>query len=67
MSPNTERTFIMIKPDAVQVRGFHPFLCHCVCLQRGLVGEIIKRFEQRGFRLIAMKFMHASKAHLEVR
>ena len=36
----TERTFIMIKPDGVQ---------------RGLVGEIIKRFEQKGFKLVAMK------------
>ncbi|VDL98038.1 unnamed protein product [Schistocephalus solidus] len=45
----TERTFIMIKPDGVQ---------------RGLVGEIIKRFEQRGFKLVAMKFMHASDAIL---
>lgn len=39
---NTERTFIAIKPDGVQ---------------RGLVGEIIKRFEQKGFRLVAMKFL----------
>ncbi|KAJ1107272.1 hypothetical protein NDU88_004665 [Pleurodeles waltl] len=40
-----ERTFICIKPDAVQ---------------RGLVGEIIKRFEQKGYRMVAMKFMQAS-------
>ena len=38
----TERTFIMIKPDAVQ---------------RGLIADIIKRFEQKGFKLVAMKFM----------
>uniref|UniRef100_A0A7N5JYW6 Nucleoside diphosphate kinase n=1 Tax=Ailuropoda melanoleuca TaxID=9646 RepID=A0A7N5JYW6_AILME len=38
------RTFIAIKPDGVQ---------------RGLVGEIIKRFEQKGFHLVAMKFMQA--------
>ena len=37
-----ERSFIMVKPDGVQ---------------RGLVGEIIKRFEQKGFKLVAMKFM----------
>ena len=37
-----ERTFIMVKPDGVQ---------------RGLVGEIIKRFENRGFKLVAMKLM----------
>ncbi|XP_072794762.1 nucleoside diphosphate kinase A isoform X2 [Vicugna pacos] len=43
---NSERTFIAIKPDGVQ---------------RGLVGEIIKRFEQKGFRLVAMKLMQASE------
>ncbi|MDQ7025211.1 MAG: nucleoside-diphosphate kinase [Anaerolineae bacterium] len=37
-----ERTLIIVKPDAVQ---------------RGLTGEIIKRFEQRGLRIIGMKFM----------
>ena len=42
---NKERTFIMIKPDGVQ---------------RGLVGEILKRFEQKGFKLVAMRFMHVS-------
>ena len=42
-----ERTFIMIKPDGVQ---------------RGLVGEIIKRFEQKGFQLVAMKFMQVLRA-----
>uniref|UniRef100_A0A8C4WFG7 Nucleoside diphosphate kinase n=2 Tax=Gopherus evgoodei TaxID=1825980 RepID=A0A8C4WFG7_9SAUR len=46
MASNGERTFIAVKPDGVQ---------------RGLVGEIIKRFEQKGFRLVAMKFMHASE------
>ncbi|KAF6095839.1 NME/NM23 nucleoside diphosphate kinase 1 [Phyllostomus discolor] len=47
---NTERTFIAIKPDGVQ---------------RGLVGEIIKRFEQKGFRLVAMKFLRASNELLK--
>merc|ERR1712020_809693 len=46
-----ERTFIMVKPDGVQ---------------RGLVGEIIKRFEQKGFKLVAMKFMQASEDHLKI-
>ncbi|MCA0456807.1 MAG: nucleoside-diphosphate kinase [Chloroflexi bacterium] len=41
-----ERTFIIIKPDAVQ---------------RGLTGEIIKRFEQRGLRIIGMKFLRISR------
>ncbi|KAL9060969.1 MAG: hypothetical protein Q9162_000413 [Coniocarpon cinnabarinum] len=46
----TERTFIAIKPDGVQ---------------RGLVGPIISRFEQRGYKLIALKLVTASKEHLE--
>eukprot|EP00091_Calanus_sinicus_P017099 TRINITY_DN368_c0_g1_i10.p1 TRINITY_DN368_c0_g1~~TRINITY_DN368_c0_g1_i10.p1 ORF type:complete len:152 (-),score=36.02 TRINITY_DN368_c0_g1_i10:83-538(-) len=46
----TERTFIMIKPDGVH---------------RGIVGEIIKRFENKGFKLVAMKFMQATVEHLE--
>ncbi|ESN99699.1 hypothetical protein HELRODRAFT_185803 [Helobdella robusta] len=45
-----ERTFIMVKPDGVH---------------RGLVGEIIKRFEQKGFKLVALKFVHASEDHLK--
>jgi hypothetical protein len=43
--PNRERTFLMLKPDAVQ---------------RGLAGQIIGRFEQKGFKLVAMKLMRAS-------
>lgn len=42
MAANKERTFIMVKPDGVQ---------------RGLVGKIIKRFEQKGFKLVALKFV----------
>ena len=45
MASNNERSFIMIKPDGVH---------------RGLVGEIIKRFEAKGFKLVAMKFMTVS-------
>jgi nucleoside-diphosphate kinase len=41
-----ERTLIIIKPDAVQ---------------RGLSGEILKRFEQRGLRIIGMKFIQVSE------
>ncbi|MEM6838652.1 MAG: nucleoside-diphosphate kinase [Cyanobacteria bacterium P01_C01_bin.120] len=40
-----ERTFIMIKPDGVQ---------------RGLVGEVIGRFERKGFTLVGMKLMAVS-------
>lgn len=40
-----ERTFLMIKPDGVQ---------------RGLVGEIIKRLEQKGLKLVALNFKWVS-------
>ncbi|KAL2266453.1 hypothetical protein VTJ83DRAFT_5805 [Remersonia thermophila] len=46
----TERTFIAIKPDGVQ---------------RGLVGNIISRFETRGFKLVALKLVTPGKEHLE--
>jgi nucleoside-diphosphate kinase len=42
-----ERTFIAIKPDGVQ---------------RGLVSEVIARFEKKGYKLVAMKMMTASEA-----
>lgn len=42
-----ERTLIIVKPDAVQ---------------RGLIGEIIARFERRGLRIIGMKFMQIDRA-----
>ncbi|MEO7715939.1 MAG: nucleoside-diphosphate kinase [Capsulimonas sp.] len=37
-----ERTFLMVKPDGVK---------------RGLVGEIIQRFEQKGFKLVELKML----------
>ncbi len=45
-----ERTLIIVKPDAVQ---------------RGLTGEIIKRFEARGLKIIGMKLMHVDRALAE--
>ncbi|CAG2178894.1 unnamed protein product [Oppiella nova] len=50
MAANRERSFIMIKPDGVQ---------------RGLVGDIIKRFEQKGFKLVAIKFLNADEELLK--
>ena len=41
-----ERTFLAIKPDGVQ---------------RALVGEIIRRFEDKGFTLVGLKFMKVSR------
>jgi len=45
-----ERTFVMVKPDGVQ---------------RGLVGEIISRFEKKGLKLVAMKLVSVSKEFAE--
>lgn len=42
-----ERTLILAKPDAVQ---------------RGLVGELISRFERRGLKIVGLKLMSVSKA-----
>ncbi len=42
----TERTLIIIKPDGIQ---------------RHLAGEIITRFEKKGFKLVAAKFMQISE------
>jgi nucleoside-diphosphate kinase len=41
-----ERTLVIIKPD---------------CIQRHLAGEIIGRFEKKGFKLVAAKFMQVSE------
>jgi nucleoside-diphosphate kinase len=43
---NTERSLVLIKPDA---------------MQRGLAGEIISRLERKGFKLVAMKMLHMDK------
>ncbi|KAM4697734.1 nucleoside diphosphate kinase, mitochondrial [Rhinophrynus dorsalis] len=44
-----ERTLVAVKPDGVQ---------------RRLVGEIIKRFEQRGFKLVGLKLLQAPEGIL---
>lgn len=41
-----ERTLVLLKPDAVQ---------------RGLIGEIVSRFEKAGFKIIGMKMVYADK------
>jgi nucleoside-diphosphate kinase len=45
-----EKTLILVKPDGVQ---------------RGLMGEIIGRFERRGLKLMGMKFLQMSRALAE--
>ncbi len=46
----SERTFVMIKPDAVS---------------RGLVGEIISRFEKKGFKIKALKMFKFTREMAE--
>lgn len=41
-----ERTFLMVKPDAVH---------------RGLIGKVIARLEQKGLKLIGLKMLHIDK------
>jgi len=45
-----EQSFIAVKPDGVQ---------------RGLVGTVISRFETRGFKLVALKMVTASRELLD--
>jgi nucleoside diphosphate kinase len=42
-----ERTFVMFKPD---------------CLERGLLGRMVSRFEEKGLRLVAMKMLRVTPA-----
>lgn len=45
-----ERTLVLFKPDTVQ---------------RGLVGQILSRFENKGLKLVALKMRQFPAAHLE--
>ena len=45
-----EKTLSIIKPDGVR---------------RGLIGEVIRRFEEKGFKIAAMKMLHMTKAQAE--
>ncbi len=45
-----ERTLILVKPDGVQ---------------RGLIGEVIARFERRGLKMVGLKFLHVDRALAE--
>ncbi len=42
-----ERTLVIIKPDAVE---------------RGLIGEVLSRFERRGLKVVGLKLMHIDEA-----
>src|SRR3989338_786076 len=44
-----EKTLVLIKPDGVQ---------------RGLIGEVLKRFERKGIRIVGIKMMSLDEAVL---
>ncbi|HMK16414.1 MAG TPA: nucleoside-diphosphate kinase [Methanomicrobiales archaeon] len=44
-----DRTFVLIKPDGIQ---------------RGLAGEVISRFERKGLKLVASRFLQATEAQV---
>jgi len=48
--PRRERTLVVVKPDGVQ---------------RGLVGEILARFERAGLKVVALKMLRAPRELLE--
>jgi nucleoside-diphosphate kinase len=50
MEADLDRTLILVKPDA---------------FERGLTGEIITRFENRGLRIVALKLMTVETAQAE--
>lgn len=45
-----ERTLVLLKPD---------------CVQRGLVGEVLRRFEQKGLQIVGLKMRQFPRATLE--
>lgn len=50
MNPKEERTFLMIKPDGVR---------------KGLIGEIIRRLEQRDLKIVALKMFQATREDID--
>lgn len=50
MHPKEEKTFVLIKPDGVR---------------KGLIGEVIKRFEQRDLKVVAMEMFLSTRAEMD--
>jgi nucleoside-diphosphate kinase len=49
-NPKEERTYVMVKPDGVK---------------KGLIGEIIKRFEQRDLKIVALEMFQPSEEQID--
>ncbi|MDB5225266.1 MAG: Nucleoside-diphosphate kinase [Candidatus Adlerbacteria bacterium] len=50
MHPKEEKTFVLIKPDGVR---------------KGLIGEVIKRFEQRDLKIVAMEMFLSTRVEMD--
>lgn len=48
--PREERTLVLIKPDGVK---------------RGLVGDVLNRFEARGLKVVALQMIHPTREHMD--
>ena len=49
-NPKEELTFVMVKPDGVK---------------KGLIGEVIRRFEQRDLKIVALEMFMPTKAQID--
>ncbi len=49
-NPKEEKTFLIIKPDGVR---------------KGLIGEVIKRLEQRDLKVVALEMFHPNRAEMD--
>ncbi|OGG76524.1 nucleoside-diphosphate kinase [Candidatus Kaiserbacteria bacterium RIFCSPLOWO2_01_FULL_55_19] len=49
-NPKEERTYVMIKPDGVK---------------KGLIGEVIKRFEQRDLKVVALEMFQPTREEID--
>lgn len=49
-NPKEERTYVMVKPDGVK---------------KGLIGEIIKRFEQRDLKIVALEMFQPTREEID--
>lgn len=50
MHPKEEKTFVIIKPDGVR---------------KGLIGEVVSRFERRDLKVVALEMFHPSRKEMD--
>lgn len=50
INPKEERTYVMLKPD---------------CVQKGLIGEVVRRFEQRDLKIVALEMFQPTREEMD--